>query len=119
MSTHLNAHLKAHLRAPKTLLATLLASPLILAGCGSSSSSSSGDTGTGTVSVAVTDAPVDSATGVVVTFTGVALKPSGGSEIEILFDEPKQIDLLALQAADQKAFWMTMKCRRATTTGFA
>ena len=97
MSKHLNAHLKAHLRAPKTLLATLLASPLILAGCGSSSSSSSGDTGT--VSVAVTDAPVDSATSVVVTFTGVALKPSGGSEIEILFDEPKQIDLLALQGS--------------------
>lgn len=66
----------------------------ILAGCGGGSS---GGGATGSLSVAVTDAPVDQANAVVVEFTGIALKPQGGQEIVINFDQPRSIDLLALQ----------------------
>lgn len=65
-----------------------------LSACDSSSASGSG---TGTISIAVTDAPVDSATAVVVEFTGITLQPQDGEAIEFDFDEPRHIDLLSLQ----------------------
>jgi hypothetical protein len=81
----------------------------VLGGCAGS------DGSTGQLSLAVTDAPVDEATSVVVAFTGVELKPAGGPSQTFHFcldanaDEPivqttacdtpapRQIDLLALQ----------------------
>ncbi len=67
----------------------------LVAGCNGSSSGSD----TGRLSLNVTDAPVDSASKVVVSFSGVELQ-SGGSRTEILFDEPRTIDLLALQGSN-------------------
>ena len=71
----------------------------IVAGCGGSSSSGE----TGTMNLAITDAPVDEADAVVVEFTGVALRPQGGEEIVINFDQPRSIDLLALQGGASAA----------------
>lgn len=77
----------------QTLLNSLLVMTLFgLAACNSSDS--------GTMTLGVTDAPVDNANRVVVEFSGVALKPNGGNEIVFGFDEPRQIDLLALQGGE-------------------
>lgn len=65
----------------------------LVAGCNSDSSD------TGRLSLQVTDAPVDSASKVVVSFSGVELQ-SSGSRTEILFAEPRSIDLLALQGSN-------------------
>lgn len=70
-----------------------LAIAAALSGCGGGGSSSS--TGTGTMNLSITDAPVDDADQVIVEFTGVEIKPSGGSSFSIDFDAPRQIDLLA------------------------
>ncbi|WP_165797338.1 DUF4382 domain-containing protein [Solimonas fluminis] len=67
-----------------------------LAACGGGGGS--GDTGT--VNLGVTDAPVDSATAVVVEFSGVEAKPQGGRALSFDFPAPRQIDLLALQGGD-------------------
>lgn len=61
-----------------------------LTGCGGD------DDGWGTISLGVTDAPVDSASRVVVEFTGVELKFADGGIENFQFDSPRQIDLLAL-----------------------
>src|SRR5690606_298968 len=55
------------------------------------------DNAYGQMKLAVTDAPVDGATSVVVQFTGVEFKPRGGMSTVIEFDQPRSIDLLALQ----------------------
>lgn len=55
------------------------------------------DNAYGQMKLAVTDAPVDGATSVVVQFTGVELKPQSGVSTVIEFDQPRDIDLLALQ----------------------
>lgn len=71
--------------------------PLMLLGCGG------GDDGdpSGRLDLAVTDAPVDGATEVVVEFTGVELQRSGGGErLQFDFAAPRQIDLLALTGTD-------------------
>jgi len=69
----------------------------MLAGC--SGGGGGDDGGTGTISLAIMDAPVHDATAVVVTFTGVSLKPQGdGPAIDINFQQPKQLDLLTLTA---------------------
>lgn len=68
-----------------------------LAGC------NLGGTGTGTFSLQVTDAPVDGAEAVVVTFVGVQLQPANGDRIDITYDAAKEIDLLALQGGDTAA----------------
>lgn len=62
----------------------------------------SDDRGTGHLSLAVTDAPVDSATAVVVQFTGVEVKPQGEGSRNFDFDAPRQIDLLALSGTDSE-----------------
>jgi hypothetical protein len=68
-----------------------------LAACGGDSSSSGSNTGT--FSLAVTDAPVDSATQVVIEFTGVSIKPADGEAIAFSFDQPKSINMLDLQGS--------------------
>jgi hypothetical protein len=60
------------------------------------------DSGTGKLSLAITDAPVDGATAVVVQFTGVEVKPADGSARSFTFDAPRQIDLLALTGTDSE-----------------
>lgn len=77
-----------NIRLASLASATLLAA--LLTGCGD-------DAQTGKLSLAVTDAPVDGVTSVVVTFTGVELQPKGGSRVDVTYDAPRQIDLLALQ----------------------
>jgi Domain of unknown function (DUF4382) len=67
-----------------------------LAGCGSGGGDSSGP-GTGTLRLGLTDAPVDQADAVVVQFTGVELKPRGGTAFSRDFATPKTLDVLALQ----------------------
>lgn len=76
----------------------LALSASLLGGCGGGDSS-----GTGTVTLRLTDAPVDSATSVVVTFTGVELLRENAAPIRFGFDAPRQIDLLALQGGENVA----------------
>lgn len=72
-----------------------------LAACGGSDNDDSGSgSNTGQASVAVTDAPVDGATRVVVEFTAVELKPQAGESILFELSAPQQIDLLALQGSE-------------------
>lgn len=75
--------------------AWLLAPALMLGGC-------SDNDGTGRLTLGITDAPVDNATAVVVQFTGVEVKPGGGPAEVFTFDEPRQIDLLALTGTDSE-----------------
>ncbi len=71
-------------------LAALACLALPLAGCGGGGSSSSA-----TMNLGVTDGPVDSASAVVISFTGVELQPSGGGKaITFNFNSPQTIDLL-------------------------
>jgi hypothetical protein len=75
---------------------------LTLFGCGGGDGYSGGvDSGgvgepTGQLSIAITDAPVDYATEVVVTIDAVELKPTDGTPVLIEF-EAREIDLLILQ----------------------
>ena len=78
------------------LLAFAAAGAIGLSGC------FSGDDH-GSFSLSVTDAPVDDATAVVVEFTGVSIKPADGQAEVFNFDEPRSIDLLALQGNDSQA----------------
>jgi hypothetical protein len=78
---------------PLALCATGL---VALTGCGGSSSDDSTAT-TGTLGIAVTDAPVDSASRVIVQFDGIEIQPASGERLTFNFDTPRQIDLLALQ----------------------
>jgi len=69
---------------------------LALAGCnGGGGGGSNGDTGT--LNMSVTDAPIDNADAVFVTFTGIELRRDGASPIIIPFDAPVGLDLLTLQ----------------------
>ncbi|WP_168204226.1 DUF4382 domain-containing protein [Aliikangiella coralliicola] len=54
------------------------------------------------ITLKITDAPIDTATEVVVEFTGVELKPASGAPLNFDFDEAKTIDLLALQGNDSE-----------------
>lgn len=80
---------------------SIIAFSMLLTACGSGSSGS----GSGSLSLNITDAPVDSAAKVVVTFSGVSIKPENGSAYDIDFvdinGDPmvKFIDLLAQQGA--------------------
>jgi len=49
-----------------------------------------------TVSIAVTDAPVDSVTAVVVRFSGIELTPSSGDKVTITLSPAQQVNLLSL-----------------------
>jgi len=59
--------------------------------------SSSSDDDESRLTLSLTDAPVDEANAVVVRFTGVELQHAESGRIQIDFDEPREIDLLALQ----------------------
>ena len=75
----------------------------LLSACGGSSSDSDNTAGgNGSLTVAVTDAPVDGATEVVVVFDAIELKPKEGSSFTVTFDEAKSIDLLALQNGESE-----------------
>ena len=64
---------------------------LALGACSNSSDSPS------TLTLSIMDGPIESAEAVVVEFSGVVIKPAGGDEIEVIFDQAKSIDLLQLQ----------------------
>ena len=68
---------------------------LALTGCGGGGGSDG--PATGRISLAVMDAPVDSATSVVVEFTGLELKPESGPSFTIDLDPARQVDLYDLQ----------------------
>lgn len=77
-----------------------LAAAAVLSACGGSG----GGGDTGSLSLGVTDAPVDEADKVVVTFTGVELLDDQGTAVEsFTFAVPRSIDLLQLQG-DQQSF---------------
>ncbi|MFC1749960.1 DUF4382 domain-containing protein [Pseudomonadota bacterium] len=83
------------------LTKALFAAPLLalaLNGCNDSTTGTS--SGTGTLNLAVTDAPIDDALQVWVEFTGIELKPSGGTSVDIDFATAKRINLLSLQGTD-------------------
>lgn len=64
---------------------------IVVSACNSTSE------GTGSLSLNITDAPVDGAQVVWVEFTGLSIKHENERAQEITFDEPRGIDLLALQ----------------------
>ena len=68
---------------------------MALTGCGGSSGG-----GSGTLNLAITDSPVDGVEQVVVEFTGVSLKPRGGDEFDVVFDEPLTVDLRTLNSGN-------------------
>ncbi|MCW9025022.1 MAG: DUF4382 domain-containing protein [Gammaproteobacteria bacterium] len=81
-----------------------LLSLFMLNACGGGSSGEAGSsTGSGTLSLNITDAPIDSAQNVFVSFTGVSIKPQEGPAFDIDFvdnngdPEVKTIDLLDQQ----------------------
>jgi len=77
------------------LLVTTL-SFFILSACGGGSTPEEVSPPMGSLVLAITDAPIDGASNVVVKFTGVEIKPASGESIHFDFAE-KDIDLLALQ----------------------
>ena len=81
----------------KSLLSVFAVSILTACGGGSSSSDPAPQPKFASFKLAITDAPVDGASKVVVEFTSVTLKPASGGELEFELDEPMSIDLLDLQ----------------------
>lgn len=85
-------------RSVLTLLPVAL-SAMLLSACGGGSNGSSD----GSLSLGVTDAPVDSASKVIVEFDGVEVQPADGERITFDFDQPRQIDLLQLRGGISRA----------------
>ncbi len=83
----------------KTLLAGVMAAGLAACGGGSGSGGSSGS-GDASLTLGITDAPVDEAEAVVITFDTVELQ--GPERETITFDEAKTINLLDLQGTEQE-----------------
>lgn len=76
----------------------------LLAACGGGGGDGSFESGTGRLSLGVTDAPIDDAEAVVVTFTGIELLDAQGRIAESFpLNPPRSIDLLRLQG-DRQAF---------------
>jgi hypothetical protein len=77
------------------LSAVTISAMLGLAACGGGGAGNE----TGRVSLAVTDAPVDDASSVVIQFSGVAFKRAGAAaeEVQNLTPSPRQLDLLQYQ----------------------
>ena len=79
---------------------------VLLTACGGSDSDSS-SSGTAPLTVAITDAPVDGASAVVITFTGVTVQADDGTRTTYSVEDPltgepgRSIDLLALGGGDQ------------------
>jgi len=74
-------------------------SAVLLSACGGGSSGSS----EGSLSLGVTDAPVDSASKVIVEFDGVEVQPADGERITFDFAQPRHINLLDLQGGISRA----------------
>ena len=85
-----------HLSLMKAAAIPAALSLFALTACGGSSGGSSNN-GNGTLDLSITDAPIDGADAVVVTFTGIELRKDGSSPLVIDFDEPVSVDLLTLQ----------------------
>lgn len=66
-------------------------------GCGGSGSSNSN----GSLNVGITDAPVDSASAVVVTFSSISVKPSEGEALVFELETPMSINLLDYQGDER------------------
>jgi hypothetical protein len=79
-------------------VALLSALTLTLAACNGSNSDTA-TSQTGTLNLGITDAPLDSATAVVVAFSGVEVHGPDGTKT-FKFDSPKTIDLLKYQGAN-------------------
>ena len=75
----------------------IAAAALAIAGCGGGSG---GGASTGTMNLSVADTPVDGATNVTVTFTGVELHSASGATTTFNFSTPKQIDLLTTSSGN-------------------
>ena len=56
----------------------------------------------GDLSVGITDAPVDNAETLVIEFDGIELQPAEGNRVEIEFEPPKAVDLLALTGGERE-----------------
>lgn len=69
----------------------------LLSGCNKDSTSS------GSLSLALTDAPVDNVAEVHIQFTGITLKREGAQPEDIVFDQPKDIDLAQLTGGNSTA----------------
>lgn len=80
----------------KTFRRFIVCGAFALSACGGGSGSGLAGASEGTLAIGITDAPVDDVLEVNVQFTGVTLKPESGDEIEIVFDQPKDFDLLTL-----------------------
>lgn len=81
----------------KQTLAIVATAALSACGGGGGGDSSKPANQQSQASFSITDAAVDNAVEVWVTFEAVRLKPQNGQTIEFEFDEPRQIDLLTLQ----------------------
>jgi hypothetical protein len=90
------------INASTARLISIISLSMALAGCGNDSSSGNG------LSINITDAPVDSATKVVISFSGISIKPEAGPEFDIDFVDDsgnpavKIIDLLSLQGSNSE-----------------
>ena len=83
----------------KVIRMTAIAGVLFLAGCGSSGDGPAGDN-MGTFNLSVSDSPIRDATKVCIKFDGVELNPADdGDAIDINFDDPVVVNLLANQGA--------------------
>ena len=78
-------------------LPTLLGVTALIALTACNATDSNSSNGTGSLSLNITDAAVDNADHVYVTFTGVTIKHENDEPQAFEFDEPRRIDLLALQ----------------------
>ncbi|HET9679320.1 MAG TPA: DUF4382 domain-containing protein, partial [Gammaproteobacteria bacterium] len=82
------------------LMSVAIVASLSLAACNDDDDNGNMANATGKMTLAVTDAPIDTATSVVVQFNGVEVKPKSGSSVSFDYEEPRSIDLLALQGGD-------------------
>lgn len=81
----------------RLFITTGIISALTACGGGSGGSNTSAPNTKGQLTLSLTDAPVDSLQSVVITVTGVSLKPQNGEEKTVTFTEAKKIDMLDLQ----------------------
>ncbi|PCI48243.1 MAG: hypothetical protein COB51_05170 [Moraxellaceae bacterium] len=85
----------------------LLISPFLLSGCDKNGVKV--DNSQGTISVSVTDAPIDDAMEVNLTFTGVSIKRMGVFPYDIHFDEPVTVNLLDYQGSASRTIKSDIK----------
>lgn len=88
-------------RRSYSFLGLLFLVSLMVTSCGGGNSA-----GYGKLNLSITDAPIDTAEKVVVSFSGLTIKPAEGPAIDIIFEdsngnpEIKTVDLLSLQGAN-------------------